>query len=62
MDGEERKYLLFNTVNEVKENLVLKNEAVKKLLAKVTTNTGLQNQNQSYENLIKKYDELVKSN
>ena len=62
MDGEERKYLLFNTVNEVKENLVLKNEAVKKLLAKDTTNTGLQNQNQSYENLIKKYGELVKNN
>lgn len=62
MDGEERKYLLFNTVNEVKENLVLKNEAVKKQLAKDATNAALQSQNQSYENLIKKYEELVKSN
>jgi len=62
MDGEERKYLLFNSVNEIKENLIVKNELIKKQLAKDATNTALQSQNQSLENLIKKYEELVKSN
>jgi len=62
MDGEERKYLLFNSVNEIKENLVAKNELIKKQLAKDATNTALQAQNQSLENLIKKYEELVKTN
>jgi hypothetical protein len=62
MDGEERKYLLFNSVNEIKENLIAKNELIKKQLAKDATNTALQAQNQSLENLIKKYEELVKTN
>jgi aminopeptidase N len=62
MDGEERKYLLFNSVNEIKESLVLKNDLVKKQLLKNTGNVALQLQNKTIENLIKKYDELVKSN
>ena len=62
MDGEERKYLLFNSVNEIKENLVLKNDLVKKQLLKDAGNVALQLQNKNDEILIKKYEELVKSN
>ena len=62
MDGEERKYLLFNSVNEIKESLVLKNNLVKKQLLKDTSNVSLQLQNKNYENLLLKYEELVKSN
>jgi aminopeptidase N len=62
MDGEERKYLLFNSVNEIKESLVLKNDLVKKQLLKDAGNVALQLQNKNDEILIKKYEELVKSN
>jgi hypothetical protein len=62
MDGEERKYLLFNSVNEIKESLVLKNDLLKKQLLKDTGNVELQLQNKNDEILIKKYEELVKSN
>ena len=62
MDGEERKYLLFNSVNEIKESLVLKNDLVKKQLLKDAANVALQLQNKNNEILIKKYEELVKSN
>ena len=62
MDGEERKYLLFNSVNEIKENLVLKNDLLKKQLLKDAGNLALQLQIKNDEILIKKYEELVKSN
>ena len=62
MDGEERKYLLFNSENEIKESLVLKNDLVKKQLLKDAGNVALQLQNKNDEILIKKYEELVKSN
>jgi aminopeptidase N len=62
MDGEERKYLLFNSVNEIKESLVLKNDLVKKQLLKDAGNVALQLQIKNDEILIKKYEELVKSN
>ena len=62
MDGEERKYLLFNSVNEIKENQVLKNDLLKKQLLKDAGNLALQLQIKNDEILIKKYEELVKSN
>jgi len=62
MDGEEKNYLLFNTVNELKENLIAKNDLLKKQVSKVATNTALQSQIEFNEIMIKKYDDLVKNN
>jgi aminopeptidase N len=62
MDGEEKNYLLFNTVNELKENLIAKNDLLKKQVSKGATNTALQSQIEFNEIMIKKYDDLVKNN
>lgn len=62
MDGEEKSYLLFNTVNELKENLITKNDLLKNQFTKNNSDTTLLAQIEFNEIMIKKYEDLVKNN
>ncbi|MES2726862.1 MAG: M1 family aminopeptidase [Bacteroidota bacterium] len=60
LEGEERKYLLFNTVNEVKEYLEGKNSAIKKALQQNNSNAELTAESKKIEQVIDQLEALVK--
>lgn len=60
LEGEERKYLLFNTVNEVKEHLKERKSKIKIVLDSKPTDMALSAETKQIEQIIDQMDVLVK--